>query len=169
MDDVDFDNFALEIFQYQYNHNPIYQKYCQTLYPDNKVINPETIQDIPFLPVSLFKKHSIKTGDWTPQEIFISSSTGGQPSIHYVKEIQLYKESYSKCFNSFYNHPNQYAILGLMPSYLEREGSSLITMITDLIHDSGCADSGFFLYNHEHLAQTLVSENYKTKIHFCLG
>lgn len=168
-DDVDFDNFALEIFHFQYNHNPVYQKYCQTLYPNNKVINPESIHDIPFLPVSLFKKHSIKTGNWTPQEIFQSSSTGGLPSMHYVHEIQLYKESYSRCFNSFYHHPNHYAILGLMPSYLEREGSSLITMIADLIHDSSCADSGFFLYNYENLAQTLIRRELQNKKSLLFG
>jgi len=154
--DDDFNNLVLEIFQFQFKHNLTYQKYCQILLHNKNVIQPQRIQDIPFLPVSLFKKHHLQSGNWTPEETFQSSSTGGEPSLHLVKELQLYKESFSKCFNAFYHHPNEYAILGLMPSYLEREGSSLITMLTNLIHESSCADSGFFLYNHEQLAETLI-------------
>lgn len=154
--DDDFNKLVLEIFQFQFKHNPTYQKYCQILFRNKNIIQPPSIQDIPFLPVSLFKKHNLQSGNWTPEEIFQSSSTGGEPSLHPIRELNLYKESFSKCFNTFYHHPNQYAILALMPSYLEREGSSLITMLTNLIHESSCPDSGFFLYNHEQLAETLI-------------
>lgn len=155
--DVSASNFnalAIEIFHYQFLNNRLYQKYCQTLY-HRKKLEPKTITDIPFLPVEFFKMNEIQTGDWNPECTFLSSSTAGIPSAHLVKEIGLYRESFTKCFQLFYGKPTQYAILGLLPSYLEREGSSLIHMLTELMTHSQNPDSGFYLNNHTELAQIL--------------
>jgi len=150
-----FDALAIEIFHYQFLNNPLYQKYCQTLYHGKK-LEPKSITEIPFLPVEFFKSNEIKTGDWNPDRTFMSSSTGGVPSAHKVRDIALYHESFTKCFQLFYGNPAHYAILGLLPSYLEREGSSLIYMLSELMRDSQNPDSGFYLYNYFELAQTLT-------------
>jgi hypothetical protein len=151
----DFDGLAMEIFHYQFQHNPTYQKYCQTLV-GNKAIDFKNISDIPFLPIELFKSHKIQSEEWAPEQIFVSSSTGGKPSLHLIKELQLYRDAFSTCFEMHYGDVSQYAIAGLLPSYLEREGSSLILMVSDLIERSADRDSGFFLHDYSALADMLL-------------
>ncbi len=151
----DFSDFALSLFQYQYRENRIYREYCEYLNIDKDTIN--IIEKIPFLPVSFFKTHRVVTGDFTPEITFFSSSTTGmQPSRHEVKNLSLYEMSFLKAFEHFYGNIRQYTLLALLPSYLERKGSSLIYMIEKLIALSGKKESGFFLYDYHRLLEVLT-------------
>jgi len=119
----------------------------------NKV---NTLEKIPFLPIECFKTEKVYCGHTTPQQIFTSSgTTGAQTSRHYVKELSLYEQSFRKGFEHFYGDIRDYVVLALLPSYLERTGSSLITMVADLIELSGSEYSGFYLNEYDRLAQRL--------------
>ncbi len=116
------------------------------------------MRDIPFLPIEFFKSHEIWCGENVQPEVVFSSSgtTGMSTSKHPVRNIALYEESFRKGFRLFYGDIRQYSVLALLPSYLEREGSSLIYMVDALIHESEKPASGYFLYNHRELYETLV-------------
>jgi phenylacetate-coenzyme A ligase PaaK-like adenylate-forming protein len=150
-----FAELALELFQFQYGNNDIYRKYCDALkvVPDN--IN--SLQQIPFLPISFFKSHQVISTIFEPEVIFESSgTTGSVNSRHFVKDIQLYKKSFTAGFERFYGAPENKCILGLLPSYLERNNSSLVLMVDDLIKKSTQSLSGFYLYDLEKLHSTLL-------------
>lgn len=150
-----FQTLALEVFQFQYANNSLYQTYCQHLriHPD-KV---KQIEQIPFLPVSFFRNFKVLTGQPNISTVFASSGTTGQAtSHHHIADIQLYEHSFTKGFELFYGKPDQYCILALLPSYLERQQSSLVYMTEQLIRQSGHPDSGFYLYEHEKLYQKLI-------------
>ncbi len=116
-----------------------------------------SLESIPFLPISFFKTHEVKTTAFNGEAIFESSGTTGEnTSRHFVKKLSLYRKSFSKGFNLFYGAPKQWCILGLLPGYLERENSSLVAMVNDLIGESENPYSGFYLHNHEKLYQALV-------------
>lgn len=121
---------------------------------------PETIdsiEKIPFLPIQFFKTNIVKTTEFEPKIIFESSGTTQTiNSKHYIKSLDLYKTSFTKGFELFYGPVNEWCIIGLLPSYMERKNSSLITMTEDLIKQSGHALSGFYLDDHEKLYQTLL-------------
>ncbi|HEX9513439.1 MAG TPA: acyl transferase [Puia sp.] len=150
----DFTATALEIFRFQYDNNPIYRLYTDTL-----GISPGAVQaitEIPFLPVSFFKTHPVKTTDFTPEAVFESSgTTGTRGSLHEVKDLGLYKESFMAGFERFYGPVKDWCIIGLLPAYLERSNSSLVVMVDALIRKSGHADSGFYLYEHGKLYELL--------------
>ncbi len=156
--DNNFDFIAetLKIFRYQYTNNSVYQSFCKLL----KII-PEkvtNINEIPFLPVSFFKSHEIKTKHFKEEIIFTSSgTTGNSTSRHFVKDITLYEKSFATCFELFYGNPENYCILALLPSYLERDGSSLIYMTEKLIEKSKHPKSGFYLNNIDELAEQLIA------------
>jgi len=145
---------ALEIFHFQYEHNPLYRSWVDTL-----GVPPDTVRSlskIPFLPVSFFKSGAVRTTDFAPAAVFESSGTTGTGgSRHEVKDLRLYKESFTRCFQLFYGLPEDYCIIGLLPAYLERSGSSLVLMVHELIGLSGHPDSGFYLYEHEKLYRLL--------------
>lgn len=148
----------LEVFRYQYDNCPTYRRYAQLL-----GMSPEgltDISDIPFLPIRFFKQYDIISSAEPhpePQKIFYSSSTTGQtPSRHCVLDISLYERSFLGGFRQFYGEPGDYVILALLPSYLEREGSSLVYMADRLIKESGRSESGYYLYDHERLYRTLT-------------
>ncbi len=146
---------ALKIFRLQYQQNTIYKKYIDALgiIPEN--IN--SFETIPFLPISFFKSHEVITTNFKPEIIFESSGTTGEnTSRHFVKSLSLYKKSFTNAFNLFYGNPEDWCILGLLPGYLERENSSLVAMVNDLINKSNNSFSGFYLHDHEKLYQTLV-------------
>ncbi|MGG9963003.1 acyl transferase [Ferruginibacter sp. SUN106] len=150
-----FTELALELFQFQYGNNEVYRKYCDLL-----KIAPETIttlRQIPFLPISFFKSHQITTTAFEPEVVFESSGTTGTVnSRHYIKDVQLYKKSFSAGFEKFYGAPENKCILGLLPSYLERNNSSLVFMVDELIKKSNSSLSGFYLYDLEKLHRTLL-------------
>lgn len=150
----DFNQLAIETFQFQAAKNQVYSRFVEALGIDRDKVNE--VSRIPFLPVEFFKSHAVKSGEYEPQIIFSSSGTTGMiQSRHLVKEISLYEESFLNGFDFFYGDISQYTILALLPSYLEREGSSLIYMVDELIKRSGQALSGYFLHNHQDLYTTL--------------
>lgn len=150
----DFDKVALEIFHYQAHYNLLYADYLRLLQIDPQSVTG--ILDIPFLPIQFFKNYIIKTGDWDPEIIFTSSGTTGQvTSQHLVRDLEFYKKNTYKGFEYFFGSVNQYCILALLPSYLERSGSSLVVMADHFIQQSDYKQSGFFLYNTRDLIKTL--------------
>lgn len=156
-----FKALAIKIFNVQYLQNELYQNYCNLL----KIIpsNILKIEQIPFLPIQFFKTKKITTTLFEEEVIFESSgTTGSVNSKHFVKDKRLYEESYLKGFRKFYGNETDYCIIGLLPSYLERQSSSLVYMVDDLIKKSGHKNSGFYLYDYEKLKNVLL-ENEKAK------
>jgi Acyl-protein synthetase, LuxE len=150
----DFNSRAMEIFRIQFAENTLYRQFTKRFYHGPEAVN--VLTQIPFLPISFFKTDPVKTGEFDPEIIFESSGTSGQtPSRHLVRNLHLYRESFVKGFNFFYGDPQQYCILGLLPAYLERTGSSLVYMVNELIRLSGDPNSGFYLYDIEKLHGTL--------------
>lgn len=151
-----FNKLALEIFNFQYDNNTIYQKFCSYLGKSRSNVN--TVKDIPYLPIEFFKSKKVITKNQKPQIVFESSGTTGQlVSKHYVARLAIYVKSYLKTFEHFYGNIEDYCVLALLPSYMEREGSSLIYMVKDLIKKSGNPKSGFYLDNKVDLLKTLES------------
>lgn len=164
----DFEKVAIEVFNYQYQYNSIYKKWVDYLNINTKEVN--NINDIPYIPVSLFKTHKIKSYSQEAEIIFSSSgTTGGNTSKHYVKSIDLYQRAYIKSFEEYYGPIEEYTFLALLPSYMEREGSSLIMMAEDLIKRSNYADSGFYLYNYDELYKKLTELKAKKRKTILLG
>ena len=146
-----FADTALQIFDYQYNNNEIYRNFAQLLRRTPAQVS--TLQQIPFLPISFFKTHQIQTGAWTPEKIFRSSGTTGMTtSCHFVKETALYEQSFTQGFRRFYGAPDEYCFLALLPSYLEREDSSLVYMLQALMKQSRHPDNGFYLDDYQRLS-----------------
>jgi len=151
----DFEAVAIEVFHFQYHSNLVYQSWVNTLGLDPSAVT--TLEQIPFLPISFFKTHKVVTTEFEPAIVFESSgTTGTEKSMHYIKSMELYEKSFLQGFERFYGNPDQYAILGLLPSYLERKNSSLIVMVDSLIKKSNNKSSGFYLLDHEKLQQELV-------------
>lgn len=149
-DTSSFEKRALEIFRYQSAGCPVYTEYLTLLGVDPQGVS--SITDIPFLPISFFRDHAVFTGGGEPEKVFISSGTAGmRQSRHAVKSLSVYDGSLARTFRKFYGDPVQYAIMGLLPSYLEREGSSLIYMVNKLMELSGNGHGGFFLNEYDAL------------------
>lgn len=151
-----FEAVALQVFRKQASESKVYKRYLSFLKKDPEEIHQLT--DIPFLPIEFFKSHRIVSSDRNTEKIFTSSgTTGDSTSSHHVCDIQYYQESFQKGFEFFYGPASEFATLALLPSYLEREGSSLIYMVDDFIGNSRYPQSGYFLYNHQELYDTLTS------------
>lgn len=159
---ADFKEAALQIFRFQIAQNNVYQQFVTHLGVQWK--NVKELEDIPFLPISLFKTHTVKCDDEPAEVVFKSSgTTGNKTSKHFVTDVSWYQKSFRKGFKKFYGEIKNYVILALLPAYQERDGSSLIYMVDDLIRESENPLSGYFLYNHEELAKTLMTlEKLKT-------
>ncbi len=153
--DSDFSSLAYDQYRYQLENNPIYRTWTGlTPMP----LPDKSITTIPALPVSFFKTHKVITGAFEPDIVFESSGTTGTVnSRHYVRDIGLYERSFTKAFEYFYGSIRNWCILALLPAYLERSGSSLVYMADHLIKKSAHPDSGFYLYNHTELANTLAA------------
>jgi Acyl-protein synthetase, LuxE len=150
----DFERVAMRVFHYQSEHNAVYAQYLKYLGVTPHTIT--TVNAIPFLPVELFKSHTILSNDCSTEITFTSSSTTntGQ-STHYVHSVNVYETSFNTAFKLFYGAASNYTILALLPSYQAREGSSLIYMVDNLIQQSNDARSGYFLNENETLYNTL--------------
>ena len=150
-----FESLALDVFRFQGDNCPVYREYLQAL-----KINPATVtslEQIPFLPVRFFKSHSVQTTFFEPVTIFESSgTTGGINSRHFVKDLSLYEESFIKGVELFYGPINDFCIIGLLPSYLERNNSSLVFMVNKLIQLSNHPQSGFYLTEFDKLFTVLT-------------
>jgi len=152
---ANFNELAVELFNYQYQSNGVYRQYCDALKINTDAV--DSLQKIPFLPISFFKTHKVTSGEFEGGTIFESSgTTGSVNSKHYVKDLDLYRESFTTCFEKFYGPPRDKCILGLLPSYLERKNSSLVMMVESLIAAGENPLSGFYLYDHEKLHRTLM-------------
>ncbi len=153
--DFDFNRVALETFNLQAKENEVYSRYLQYLNIRQEQV--ADIHQIPFLPIRLFKSFDIITGLPNSKAMhFVSSGTTGDiPSKHIVKDITLYEQSFTAAFNHFYGDIGQWCILALLPSYLERQGSSLVYMCDRLIKLSNHPQSGFYLHNYAKLHETL--------------
>lgn len=150
-----FDKIALKAFRFQYENNLVYREFCDFLKTDVQKV--KSIEQIPFLPIQFFKSHSVVSTTNPIQNTFTSSGTTGMiTSKHLVTDVSIYEESYRKGFSQFYGNIEDYAILALLPSYLEREGSSLIHMVDDLIQLSNHPESGFYLHNNDELIEKLI-------------
>ena len=158
IEQFDFELIAWEMFQYQSRNNEVYKKYLELIH-----VNPQQIvktEDIPFLPISLFKNHTIQTGKWTAEAIFSSSGTTGTiTSAHHVRNLKWYLQNCEKGFRQYYGNIEDYCVLALLPSYLERDGSSLVDMAAQFISLSKYPQSGFFLNNHAELKTVLDHNN----------
>ncbi|MBT8188023.1 MAG: acyl transferase, partial [Croceitalea sp.] len=131
---------------FQYIKNPVYREFCNRLKIDTAAV--KDVNQIPYLPIEFFKTKRVVSGQNSPQAVFSSSgTTGSTSSKHYVADSKLYEMSFRKTFELFYGSITDYCVLALLPSYLERSGSSLIYMVNDLIFKSKHPDSGFYLDN----------------------
>ncbi|MFA5619634.1 MAG: acyl transferase [Weeksellaceae bacterium] len=157
-DESDFKEIALKVFRYQAEYNPVYKEFLH--YLNLNVSTIRSVEQIPFLPIRFFKSFDIVTGNAVPEVVFTSSgTTGAQPSRHVVSDLRFYHESLARSFRYFYGNLQDYTIFALLPSYLERQGSSLIDMVEFWLKTSG--KGGFYLYNHEELCRDLL-EHEKT-------
>ena len=153
--DKEFETMALKVFKFQFENNLVYRSFCDLLYKHPSDV--KSISEIPFLPIQFFKTHSILSNSKPITKTFTSSgTTGSTTSKHHINDLKIYNDSYTKGFNSFYRDIKDYVILALLPSYLEREGSSLIYMVEDLIQQSNQPESGFYLDNISELKETLT-------------
>ena len=152
----DFQNLALRIFNYQFENNSVYRSFCDLLYKHPSDV--KSIEEIPFLPIQFFKSHQVISSTESPKITFSSSGTTGSiTSKHIVTDLELYERSFRKAFELFYGDISSYTVLALLPSYLEREGSSLIYMVNDLIQKSNNPESGFYLNNLADLSEKLTA------------
>ena len=146
---------ALELFKFQFEENPVYRSFCDLLYKHPSDV--QKLEDIPFLPIEFFKTHKVISSKKDIQQTFTSSgTTGNVVSQHHVADLDIYKKSFQKGFAHFYGNIEDYTVLALLPSYLEREGSSLVYMVEDMIQESKHPKSGFYLNNLDALKQTLL-------------
>ena len=162
VDEQHFDFLAMEIFKFQSENCPVYKRFLNYLQIDmSKIMH---IDDIPYLPIGFFKDQEIKSGDFTAEIIFESSSTTGTGvSRHHVKDLNVYTESFTRSFNCFFDDYQSYCHLALLPSYLERQHSSLVFQVDYFIRHSVYEQSSFFLHNADELYAILM-ENEKQQI-----
>ncbi|MCX6210445.1 MAG: acyl transferase [Bacteroidetes bacterium] len=159
---ANFNNVASEVFAFQYQNNLVYKQWTNALqlnvnFKDQLLKTNHSIQDYPFLPISFFKTHQVVCNDSMPQQIFESSGTTQTiNSKHLIKDINLYKTSFINAFEMVYGGVQNWCIIGLLPSYLERSNSSLVFMVDALVKQSKNDNSGFYLYDFDKLHQTLL-------------
>lgn len=149
-----FNELAIEIFRYQLKTNAVYNKFFSHLGRGLETI--KSIDQIPFLPIEMFREHMVITGNMTPSVVFESSGTTGQKSSkHYVVSEDIYHRSFISSFKNHYGSPEDLCILALLPSYIERDNSSLVYMMKHLIAQSKHSDSGFYLNELDQLSEIL--------------
>ncbi len=154
--DVEFECEALRLFRYQAEHCAPYAEYVRLL-----GVNPSEVrrvEDIPMLPIEIFKSHKVYCGDAEPEKVFTSSATTGMvQSRHYVEDLSLYERTFTEAFRQFYGNERECSIYALLPSYLEREGSSLVYMAERLI--AQCGGGGFYLNDYEKLLGDMARDH----------
>ena len=162
----DFEEMSLKLFDYQMENNLIYAPYA-ALILKGKI--PTNIYEIPFLPINFFKQEQIICQGKGVEEVFLSSGTTGDQSRHLVSDLSIYQTSFTKSFELFYGEITDYCILSLLPNYREREGSSLIYMVDELICKSEHEKSGFYLNNYEGLSKTIAELEKKKQKTILIG
>ncbi len=156
---------AKKLCIFQAQHNPVYKQWIEL--SKQSVNDFDIVNSIPFLPISFFKNQDVFIGE-KPATLFESSGTTQDVvSKHWVADTNLYESSFLHCFELFYGSPKDFCIIGLLPSYLERQHSSLVYMVDKLIQVSGHPQSGFYLNEFEKLDTLLKAlEAKKTKTWF---
>ncbi|MDR6784729.1 phenylacetate-coenzyme A ligase PaaK-like adenylate-forming protein [Pedobacter africanus] len=150
----EFEQACLAVFRHQASNCEVYNAYIHHLGINTSAVN--TLNRIPYLPISFFKTLPVLSSKDKPEIIFSSSGTTGMvQSQHLVTDVSLYEQSFNKAFEQFYGKIENTCLLALLPSYLERDGSSLIYMVDALLKQSKHPDSGYFLHNHEDLYDKL--------------
>ena len=156
----DFKTCALQVFRHQFKNNTVYRSFCDLLYIHSSDV--KKVEEIPFLPIQFFKSHAVLSSNQAVKETFTSSgTTGSSVSKHMVTDLSWYTKSYTKGFEYFYGPIEDYTVLGLLPNYLERDGSSLIYMVDDFIKKSNKPASGFYLDTLSELTKTLIALDQK--------
>ena len=165
---TEFEALALKVFKFQFENNRVYRSFCDLLYKHPSEV--KTIKDIPFLPIQFFKTRDVLSSKDTIKTTFTSSgTTGSETSKHHITDLNIYTKSFTKGFEHFYNNIEDYVVLGLLPSYLEREGSSLIYMVDAMIKTSKHLESGFYLNNLSELKNTLEKTDREGKKVLLIG
>jgi len=166
--ETEFEDLALQIFKFQFENNRVYRSFCDLLYKHPSDV--KSLKDIPFLPIQFFKSHSVLSSTESVQTTFTSSgTTGSNTSKHLITNLEIYEQSFKKGFKHFYGNIQDYVVLALLPSYLEREGSSLIYMVDAFINQSNHPESGFYLNNLSELKNTLSKLDSEGKKVLLLG
>ncbi|WP_299890389.1 acyl transferase [uncultured Lacinutrix sp.] len=166
--EAEFNAMALKVFKFQFDNNLVYRSFCDLLYKHPSDI--KHIEDIPFLPIQFFKSHNILSSKGTITKTFTSSgTTGTTTSKHHITNLSIYEKSFTKAFQRFYGNVEDYVILALLPSYIERDGSSLIYMVDAMIKESKHQDSGFYLDNLDELSNTLITLDKNNKKVLLIG
>jgi hypothetical protein len=151
-----FTKAALEVFKHQFKNNKVYRSFCDLI--NRHPSDVTKVAQIPFLPIEFFKLREVLSSTEKVEETFTSSgTTGSVTSKHFVTDINFYKQSYLNGFAHFYGNIEEYTVLALLPNYLERNGSSLVFMVDDLIGKSKNSESGFYLNNLDELAKKLIN------------
>ena len=154
--DSAFEREALALFRYQAEHCPPYAEYVRLIGVDPASVT--RVEDIPMLPIEIFKSHKVYCGENEPQIIFTSSATTGMvQSRHYVEDLSLYERAFTEAFRQFYGDERECSIYALLPSYLEREGSSLVYMVDRLL--AQCGGGGFYLNDYEKLLRDMSRDD----------
>lgn len=150
-----FEAAALETFRFQAAKCAPYREYLDLI--EVQADDVQHWSKIPFLPIELFKSHAVYCGNRTPEAVFTSSNTGGQQASHHaMQSLTLYEQAFTEAFRTFYGDPARWSIYGLLPNYLEREGSSLVYMVDRLIRT--CGSGGFYLHDHEALLDAMAAD-----------
>lgn len=164
----EFHKIAMKVYRYQYENNLVYREFCDLIRKTPTEVR--SLDQVPFLPIEFFKSKSVLSSTEPIQTTFTSSGTTGViTSKHHVTDLNYYQESFRKGFAYFYGPIEDYVVLALLPSYLEREGSSLIYMAEDFIKQSNHPESGFYLHNYEELIENLKNLDKQGKSVLLLG
>lgn len=167
-DPASFNALALDLFHLHATHNSVYRGFLEALGRPASAVRQ--IEDIPFLPIGLFRNHRVLLDGLAPALSFTSSgTTGAVTSTHEVPWPALYERSFLTSFSAAYGPPDRWRILALLPAYLERSGSSLVYMAEKLIAASGDPLSGTYLYQYDKLAQVLQQSEAEQKPTLLLG
>jgi Acyl-protein synthetase, LuxE len=153
--EADFDALAFDVFRYQARHNAVYARYLHYLRRDPALIH--TLADVPFMPIGFFKTQRVLIPEATDNTTTFASSgtTGTTTSHHHVPDLALYESVSVRLFEARYGPLSDYHILALLPSYLERNNSSLVYMVQQFMARSGSPLSGFYLHDTDALTAHL--------------
>ncbi|HJW29409.1 MAG TPA: hypothetical protein VJ508_09165, partial [Saprospiraceae bacterium] len=154
INDLDFTRVALDVFHYQFEQNPVYRQYVEAL--SVSPISVNRIDEIPFLPITMFRDHVIKSGLWEAAAVFSSSgTTGTKPGMHYVRDLAWYHKIAELNISRIFGSPSDFTWIGLLPSYLDRPGSSLVNMVQSFMQKSGRKENGFYPDINQELIEKL--------------
>lgn len=168
INEKDFTTVAMDVWKFQYDNNKIYQEYCELIGSNASVITE--LHQVPFLPIEMFCKHIVKTGDWKEAVVFKSSgTTGSKPSQHYIRNLDWHHHFAEMTFSSLFENPGEYTWLGLLPSYLERPDSSLVDMVHYFMQIGKKSENKFYPDLNDQLVEDLNKLQLKNQRTILLG